>query len=85
MEVFTEVATEVTAEITAEIAAEISTEVITEVLTELKARVKIRQPKELGVFNSPRLSIVLTAEILIKLVASGLGYHSQIWPIIPVV
>jgi hypothetical protein len=34
-------------------------EVASELVAELKARVEIRQPKELKVFNSLRLSIVL--------------------------
>jgi len=36
--------------------------------TELKARVKIRQLKELKVFNSLRLSMVVAAEILTEVV-----------------
>jgi len=50
-------------------AAEATAEVAAEVLikltggTELKARVKIRQPKELKVFNSLRLSIVLLVAV----------------------
>ena len=37
----------------------IGTELIAKLITELKAQVKIRQLKELKVFNSLRLSIVL--------------------------
>ena len=44
-------------------------EVITELFTELKVRVKTQQPKELGVFNSPRLFIVVTMEILAEIAA----------------
>ena len=49
----------VAAEITTEILTEVLAEVLTEVIAEVKARVKIRQPEELEVFNSLRLSIVL--------------------------
>ena len=51
----------VTADITADVAADITTDIIADVAnrTELKARVKIRQPKELKIFNSLRLSIIL--------------------------
>ena len=37
----------------------IGTELIAKLITELKAQVKIRQLKELKVFNSLRLSVVL--------------------------
>ena len=37
--------------------------------TELVARVKVRQLKELKVFNSLRLSIEVLAEVIIKAVA----------------
>jgi hypothetical protein len=55
----------VTAEVLAEIAAEVvvAVEVASELVAELKAQVKIRQPKELKVFNSLRLSIVLLIAI----------------------
>ena len=43
--------------------------------TELEARVEIRQLKALEVFNSLRLSVVVTAEVLVELAAGGLGYH----------
>ena len=35
------------------------TELVAELVAELEARVEIRQPKELGVFDSLRLSVVL--------------------------
>ena len=50
-----------------------SAELLTELLAELKARVEIQQLKELEVFDSLRLSIVFTveilAEVLVKLAA----------------
>jgi hypothetical protein len=59
--VATEVPMGVIAEVITEIAAEINMEVAGR--TKLKALVKIRQPKELKVFNSLRLSIVLLIAI----------------------
>ena len=49
----------------AEVLADAAADVITDITnrTELKARVKIRQPKELKVFNSLRLSVVLLLAI----------------------
>ena len=37
--------------------------------TELEARVEIRQPKELEVFDSLRLSIVVTTKVLAEAIA----------------
>ena len=54
------------------------------VRTELVARVEIRQLEELEVFNALRLSMEDAAEALAE-VASGLGYRSQIWLVVPVV
>ena len=56
-----EVAVEIPAEVLVEAAAEALAEVLIELAggTELKAWVKIRQPKELEVFDSLRLSVVL--------------------------
>ena len=53
------------AEVFTEVNAEINTEILTDVTNriELKVWVKIRQPKELKVFNSLRLSIVLLLAI----------------------
>ena len=42
----------------------LAVEVLAELIAELKARVEIRQLKELKVYNSLRLSIVVAAEIL---------------------
>ena len=53
VEVFADAAADVTADIATDVAADVASR------TELKARVKIRQPKELKVFNSLRLFIVL--------------------------
>ena len=54
-----------TADVTADVAADVAADITADVAsrTELKARVKIRQPKELKVFNSLRLSIVLLLAI----------------------
>ena len=41
--------------------------------TELEARVEIRQPEELEVFNSLRLSVVVLAEILAEILAELLA------------
>ena len=41
----------------------IGTELVAELITELKVQVKIRQLKELKVFNSLRLSVVLLIAI----------------------
>ena len=63
-EAIAEVATEVvTMEVASELVAELNAELDTELVTELKARVKIRQPKELKVFNSLRLSVVLLVAV----------------------
>ena len=55
------------AEVFADAAADIAADIASR--TELKARVKIRQPKELKVFNSLRLFIAVTAEIFTKLIS----------------
>ena len=52
---------------------EVAAEILAELGAELEARAEIRQPEELEaeeleVFNSLRLSIVVTAEILAELV-----------------
>ena len=59
------------------------------VRTKLIAQVKIRQLKELEIFNSLRLSVVATAEVLadiaadvaidvtVEAIASRLGYRSR--------
>ena len=52
-EIFTDTATDVAVDVAADVAADVTNK------TELKAQVKIRQPKELEVFNSLRLSVVL--------------------------
>ena len=49
VELFIDILTDILTDITADVPSR----------TELKVRVKIRQPKELKVFNSLRLSIVL--------------------------
>ena len=74
-----------------EVLAEVTAEVFIELAggTELEVRVKIRQPEELKVFDSLRLSVVVAAEIFAEIaaeiaaellmeVAGGLGYCSQI-------
>jgi hypothetical protein len=43
--------------------------------TELKARVEIRQPEELKVFDSLRLSIVFATEVLTEVEASLVVYY----------
>ena len=72
-----EVLAVVLAEVLAEIAAEAVAEVAAEIAggTELEARVEIRQLEALEVFNSLRLSVVVTAEVLVELATGGLGYH----------
>ena len=52
---------EVFADAAADVAADVAADFATDVAgrTELKAQVKIRQPEELEVFNSLRLSMVL--------------------------
>jgi hypothetical protein len=62
-----EAATEVTGKVAAEVLVELAGG------TELKAQVKIRQPKELKVFNSPRLSVVVTAEVTSEVAAEVLA------------
>ena len=52
-----DVFTDVTADITIDVTIDVITDVTNK--TELKAWVKIQQPKELKVFNSLRLSVVL--------------------------
>ena len=68
MELTTEITAEILAEVTAEVVAvevaseliaELDAELNAELVAELEARVEIRQPKELKVFNSLRLSVVL--------------------------
>ena len=56
---------EVLAEVLADITVNVTADVIADVAnrTELKVQVEIRQPKELKVFNSLRLSIVLLLAI----------------------
>jgi hypothetical protein len=65
LRLFIVVAIEISAEILIEVAAEVLAEVLIELAggTKLKARVKMRQPEELEVFDSPRLSIVVTTEV----------------------
>jgi len=41
--------------------------VAVEIATELEVQIKIRQPKELEVFNSLSLSMVVLVKILVKL------------------
>ena len=53
IEVFADAAADITTDVTADIAADIASKI------ELKAQVNIRQSKELKVFNSLRLSMVL--------------------------
>jgi hypothetical protein len=43
--------------------------------TELKERVEIRQPEELKVFDSLRLSIVFATEVLTEVEASLVVYY----------
>ena len=64
-EVFIDAATDVTTDVTADIAADVAADITADVAsrTELKAQVKIQQPKELKVFNSLRLSVVLLLAI----------------------
>ena len=53
------------ADVLADVAADVAADIITDVADriELKVWVEIRQPKELKVFNSLRLSIVLLLAI----------------------
>ena len=62
------------AEVFTEVLTEVTVELITELIAELKAQVEIRQLKELKVFNSLRLSIVVAAEILAEVKASLVVY-----------
>ena len=55
--VFADAAIDVTTDVAADITADVTSRI------ELKARVEIQQPKELKVFNSLRLSIVLLLAI----------------------
>ena len=50
-----------------EIAAEILAELVAELVAELEERAEIRQPEELEVFDSLRLSVVVLAEILVEI------------------
>jgi hypothetical protein len=52
-----------------EVASELIAELNAELITELKARVGIRQPKELEMFDSLRLSAVVAAEVLTEVEA----------------
>jgi len=63
MEVPIEVLTDVTADVTADVVTDVLTELTTELIAELRARVEIQQPKELKVFDSLRLSVVLLIAI----------------------
>jgi hypothetical protein len=69
VEVLADITTEVLAEVATAIVATgvlaevLAVEVTSELIAELKAWVKIRQPRELKVFNSLRLSVVLLIAI----------------------
>jgi len=58
-----EVPIEVLTDVVADVATDVITEIAAELVAELRAQVKIRQPKELKVFNSLRLSVVLLMAI----------------------
>ena len=59
-----------TAIVTAEVlAVKVTLELIIELITELKVQVEIQQLKVFKVFNSLKLSIVVTTEVLIKLIS----------------
>ena len=61
IDITVDIAVDITTDVAADVAADITIDITNK--TELKAWVKIRQPKELKVFNSLRLSIVLLLAI----------------------
>ena len=50
----------------AKLFTELFVELLAELLVELKAWVELRHPKELEVFNSLRLSVVVLIEVLLE-------------------
>jgi len=77
VEVSAEVKAEVGAEVVVDILADVLVDVFADVLVELASGtglevwVKTRQPKELEVFNSLRLSIVVAAEITAEVIIAA--------------
>jgi len=52
---------------------------------ELKTKVVAEVVAEIATEIAAEIAVEVATEVLVELTASGLGYHSQIWLIVPVV